>query len=117
DAERHGHPSGARIPGAAGRTQRGLSPRRLSAHREGSALLPFAPPALLQRRHVLAARYRRRELLFAPDELSAPSPDLRCDKALLSRIAGAHRRVRTGLSLRSVRRIVGFDARARVLHE
>src|SRR6185437_15252778 len=107
DAERHGHPSGARVPGAAGRTQRGLSPRRLSAHRERSALLSFAPPALLQRGHVRAARYRRRELLPASDELSAPPPDLWCDKALLSRIAGAHRRVRTGLSLRSVGRVVG----------
>ena len=106
DAERHGDPPGARIPRAAGRAQGRLSSRGHAAHREGSALLSFAPPALLQRGHVFAARYRRRELLPAADELPASSPDLRCDAAFLSRDADPHRGIRTGLSLRSVGRIV-----------
>ena len=73
DAQRNGDPPGTGIPRAAGRAQRRLSPRRDSAHHQGGALFPLAPSALLRRRHVFAARYRRRELLSAADELPAPS--------------------------------------------
>src|SRR6202008_528777 len=66
---------------------------------------------------VLAARYRRRELLPAPDEMSAPSPDLRRNQAFLSRAAAAHSRVRAGLPLRGVGRAFRPDARARLLPE
>ena len=66
DAERHGDPPGTGIPGAAGRAQGRLHARRHAAHHQGSALSAFAPPALLQGRHVFAARYRRRELLPRP---------------------------------------------------
>ena len=41
----------------------------------------------------------------------------RCDAAFLSRAADADCGIRPGLSLRSVRRFVGADARARLLHE
>src|SRR6202008_400339 len=105
------------IPRPPERARRGIPPRGDAAHHQGGSVSPLAPPALLRGHDVFAARYRRRELLSAADELPASSYDLSGDAPFLSRVAAAAGRIRARLPLRSVGRIVGADARARLLHE
>ncbi len=100
-AQRHGDPPGARVPRAAGRAQGRLSPAWHRPNIAKEALYySFAPPAHTTTKACNAPLDIDGENYYLrPDELPASPSHLRGDAAFLSRAAGAHRRIRPGLSL------------------
>ena len=99
----------------------GLSGGQRAAGARQASVGDLRPLGLVSREHVHGAPGRRRRrdrgrahLCAEADELPRPCPDLQERPALLSRAAGAVRRVRHRASLRALGRAAWRDARARL---